>query len=135
MASEKHRDEFGVILHHEDQGLMELRWLEASARMTDDDFMRSMERYAALAQEQRTPFMLVDVRDFKHSPAEQVARWRDEHIIPRYNAAGVRRFAFLLPAGAPGTVESGSSPAPEPPGEFPTAYFADRQRVLDWFAE
>lgn len=42
MAVEKHRDEFGVVIFDEDQGILELRWLEASARMTDDDFMRSM---------------------------------------------------------------------------------------------
>jgi hypothetical protein len=135
MATEKHRDEFGVILHHEDEELLELRWLEASERMTDEDFMRSMERYAVLAQELRTPLMLVDVTDFKHSPGEEVAAWRDDNIIPRYNDAGVTKFAFLVPAGAPGTVESGSRPTPEPPGRFPTGYFTTRQRVLDWFAE
>jgi hypothetical protein len=135
VATERYRDEYGVILHDEDRGLLELRWLETSAGMTDDDFMRSMERYAALAQEHRTPFMLVDVTNFKHTPGEHVAGWRDEHIIPGYNSAGVRRFAFLLPEGAPGTVESGTAPAPEPPGRFPTGYFADRRRVLDWFDE
>lgn len=119
MALEKDRDEFGVIIFHEDEEILELRWFEASAGMTDDDFMRSMERYAGYAQEHRTPFMLVDVTSFRHSPGEDVAKWRDENIIPTYNAAGVRKFAFLLPEDAPGTVESGSEPAPEPPGEFP----------------
>lgn len=79
--------------------------------------------------------MLVDVRDFKHSPGGEVAEWRDQHIIPRYNAAGVRKFAFLLPERAPGTMENGTPPAPEPPGDFPTGYFAEHQRVLDWFRE
>jgi hypothetical protein len=135
VAQEEHRDEFGVVLFHEDEGILELRWLEASAGMTDDDFKRSMERYAASAQEHQSPFLLVDVTDFKHSPGEEVASWRDDQIIPRYNAAGVRKFAFLLPEGAPGTVESGSQPAPEPPGAFPTGYFAERQHILDWFGE
>jgi hypothetical protein len=103
--------------------------------MTDDDFMRSMERCAGYAQEHRTPFMLVNVRGFNHSPGEEVAEWRDQHIIPRYNAAGVRKFAFLLPEGAPGSVEGGTPPAPETPGDFPTGYFAGHQRVLDWFRE
>jgi hypothetical protein len=58
--------------------------------------------------------MLVDVTRFRHSPGEQVGLWRDEHIIPRYNAAGGRKFAFLVPPRAPGTVENGSEPAREP---------------------
>jgi hypothetical protein len=37
--------------------------------------------------------------------------WRDEHVIPRHNRAGVIRFAFVMPAGFPGpTAESGSEP-------------------------
>jgi hypothetical protein len=135
MAQEQHRDEFGVILLHEDEGILELRWLATSAGMTDEDFRRSMERYAGHAKEHRTPFMIVDVREFKHSPGPDVAGWRDENIIPRYNAAGVKKFAFLLPPGVPGTVESGTPPAPEPPGDFPTGYFAGRDRIEAWFRE
>lgn len=135
MGTELDRDEYGTITQHPDDAILELRWLAASADMTDEDFMRSMERYARLAGEHRTPNMIVDVRDFRHVPGEDVAGWRDENIIPRYNAAGVRKFAFLLPEGAPGSVESGSEPAPEPPGEFPTGYFASRERILDWFRE
>jgi hypothetical protein len=135
MASELHRDEFGTILHEPQDKTLELRWLKASATMTDDDFMRSMERFADLAGEHRTPNMIVDVRDFLHTPGKDVGAWRDENIIPRYNSAGVRRFAFLLPEGTPGTVEGGTAPAPEPPGDFPTGYFASRERILDWFRQ
>ena len=130
---ELYRDEFGTIIYHADDRTLELEWLEGSASMTDDDCMRSMERYAAFAEERRAPNMLVDVTRFRHSPGEHVAPWRDEHIIPRYNAARVKKFAFLLPQGAPGTVEAGSQPEREPPGNFPTGYFADRQHLFDWF--
>lgn len=61
--------------------------------------------------------------------------WRDQEIIPRYNAAGASRFAFIVPLGAPGTVREGKRPAREPPGEFPTAYFDDRRDALNWFNE
>jgi hypothetical protein len=82
----------------------------------------------------RAPHMLVDLTRFGHSPGEGVPRWRDEHVIPRYNSAGVRKFAFLVPAGASGTVESGLEPEKEPPGTFPTGYFEERQHILEWFA-
>jgi len=133
VTEELYRDGCGIITHHPEDATLELEWLEGSANMTDDDFMRSMERYAAFAQERRTPNMLVDVTRFGHAPGEHVGSWRDEHIIPRYNAAGVKRFAFLVPAGAPGTVEAGSQPEKEPPGDFPTGYFEDRQHIMEWF--
>ncbi|MGH3037266.1 MAG: hypothetical protein ACRDMU_08805 [Gaiellaceae bacterium] len=135
MATELDRDEYGVIRHDREQGILELEWLESSATMTDDDFKRSMQRYAGLAAEHSTPYLLVDVTKFRHSMGEGVAAWRDAHIIPAYNRAGVKKFAFLLPAGASGTVEEGKAPAEEPPGTFPTGYFTERRSVLEWFAE
>jgi hypothetical protein len=57
--------------------------------------------------------------------------WRDEHIIPRYNA-GVRRFAFLYPDGVP---LIGTPPGPMGPSTFPTGYFGRRQAALDWPCE
>jgi hypothetical protein len=57
--------------------------------------------------------------------------WRDANIIPRYNAAGVRRFAFVMPAGMPAI---GAAPAPEGPGDFPTGYFGRREDAIAWLA-
>ena len=133
MVEELRRDDFGIITHDPEKGILELRWLEGSATMTDDDFMRSMERYAGFAEAHRPSNLLVDVTEFRHSPGEDIGPWRDQHIIPRYNAAGVEKFAFLFPPGAPGTVEAGTEPGREPPGTFPTGYFADRQHILEWF--
>jgi hypothetical protein len=48
VTEELYRSEFGTILHHSEQGILELKWLEASASMTDDEFMRSMERYCGV---------------------------------------------------------------------------------------
>ena len=135
MATELDRDEYGVIWHDPEDGILELEWLDRSANMTDDDFKRSMQRYAELAGAHSTPYLLVDVTKFRHTMGEGVGAWRDEHIIPAYNAAGVTKFAFLFPTGAPGTVEEGNEPAKEPPGEFPTGYFTTREGILDWFGQ
>lgn len=55
--------------------------------------------------------------------------WRDENIIPRYDAAGVKKFAFIMPHGMPAIW---SAPAPEGPAKFPTGYFGSRAEALDW---
>lgn len=135
MAREIYRDRFGAILHHEDAGTLELEWSEGNAEMTDEDFMAWLARYADASLSTRAPNLMIDVTRFRFRPGERVAAWRDEHVIPKYNAAGVRKFAFLLPAGSPGTVAAGNRPAPEPPGEFPTGYFDDRTAIEAWFAE
>jgi hypothetical protein len=68
MVGELYRDEFGAITHDQENGILELGWLEGSASMTDDDFMRSMERYAEFAEARRPANLLVDVTRFRHSP-------------------------------------------------------------------
>jgi hypothetical protein len=57
--------------------------------------------------------------------------WRDANIVPRYNAAGVKKFAFHMPAGMPAI---GTAPSREGPADYPTAYFGRRQDALDWLA-
>jgi len=40
---------------------------------------------------------LIDSTAFRMSPARTDGPWRDANIIPRYNAAGVTKFAFHMP--------------------------------------
>ena len=63
--------------------------------------------------------------------------WRDDHVIPRYNRAGVTRFAFVMPAGFPGpTAESGAAPRIDGrAAAFPTQWFLGRDAAIAWLAE
>jgi hypothetical protein len=57
--------------------------------------------------------------------------WRDAHIIPRYGAAGVRKFAFLMPPAFP---QAGSETV-EGPAIFPTRWFVDRTEAFTWLRQ
>lgn len=126
---ELERNDYGVIRYERSRRLLELEWLPGS--MTDDDFKHQLERFAAQALSQRSSLLLVDMSHFNHRPGPDVMPWRDSTIIPRYNAAGTRRLAFILPARAP--VPS-APPAPEGPAHFPTGYFANRRDAESWLA-
>jgi hypothetical protein len=80
--------------------------------------------------------MLIDGTEFFHAFGDNdgVMAWRSKQIIPRYNAAGVTRFAFQLPSGTPGTTEAGGAPAIEQGANFPTAWFSTRERAQQWLA-
>jgi hypothetical protein len=54
--------------------------------------------------------------------------WRDAHIIPRYGGAGVRKFAFVMPAGFP---DAGKE-AVEGQAIFPTRWFVNRDEAIRW---
>jgi hypothetical protein len=73
--------------------------------------------------------ILVDSTSFHMARSEMDSDWRDANIIPRYNSAGVRRFAFHMPPGMPAI---GAEPAPEGPADFPTGYFGSRDAARAW---
>ncbi len=129
------RNDWGLILHHQRWQTVELRWLPTTRDMTDEDFKHTLELQAGAGERLRPRFMFIDATEFHHEFGDGIMEWRDENIIPRYNSAGVTKFAFLVPEGAPGTVESGGAPAVEGRATFPTAWFSTRERAYQWLAE
>ena len=124
---------WGEIVHHETDGILELRWLPS--QMTDGAFKATLALFAWQAERLRPSFLLIDATRFRHQFGPGVMQWRDDSIIPRYGAAGATKFAFHVPAGFPNTVETGGTEKVEGPAVFPTAWFSDRQHALDWFKE
>jgi hypothetical protein len=129
------RNRWGVILDHERWRTLELSWLSSTSDMNDDGFKETLELFAAEGERARPGYMIIDATEFHHELGDGVLQWRDHEIIPRYNAAGVKKFAFLWPEGMPGTVESGGNPAPEGPADFPTGWFTSRDRAYKWLME
>lgn len=121
------KNPWGVISHGEG-GILELRWLPSTATMSDGGFMATLALFAWEAERARPHGLLIDALEFRHSFGPGVMEWRDAHIIPRYGAAGVRRFAFLMPTGFP---DAGKE-AIEGPAVFPTRWFVDRREALTW---
>jgi hypothetical protein len=119
------------ILYHGADRILELRWLPGE--MTDGAFKATLALYVWQAEQIRPPFLLIDATLFRHRFGPDVMQWRDDSIIPRYGAAGVKKFAFHMPEGFPNTIEAGGKEVFEGPAIFPTAWFTDREHALDWF--
>ena len=129
------RNSWGVVLDHERWRTLELRWLPSTSEMGDDGFKETLELFAAEGERANPEYMIIDATEFHHELGDGVMEWRDREIIPRYNAAGVKRFAFLWPAGMPDTVEVGGVPKPEGSANFPTGWFTGRERAYQWLME
>jgi hypothetical protein len=132
MTREVARNAWGVILHHQGDGILELRWLPAT--MTDAAFKATLALYASEAEKLRPPSLLIDATEFRHRFAPGVMEWRNDAIIPRYGGAGVRKFAFHVPADFPGTIEAGGQETIDGPAIFPTAWFSTRRNAVDWLS-
>jgi hypothetical protein len=121
---------WGEILHHESDAILELRW--RSTEMTDGAFKATLALFASEAERVRPSYLLIDATEFRHQFGPGVMQWRDDFIIPRYGAAGVKKFAFLMPAGVPNTIETGGREVIDGPAIFPTAWFSVRQNAVNW---
>ena len=121
-------NEWGVILLHDGRDLLELQWLPSTAEMTDGGFMATLCLFASEAEKARARRLLIDATHFRHRFGDGVMAWRDAHIIPRYGAAGVRKFAFLMPPGFP---DAGKE-AIEGPAIFPTKWFVNAREAMTW---
>ena len=130
MAAELAQNRWAVIVRPRDD-VLELRWLPSTASMGDGGFMATLCLFAWEAERARPQGLLIDALEFRHPFGPGVMEWRDAHIIPRYGAAGVHRFAFVMPTGFP----NAGKDTVEGPAVFPTRWFVDRQRALDWLAE
>ena len=97
--------------------------------MSADDFKRALTTYSDQVERCHRRGALIDGTSFLMSPENMDEQWRDAKIVPRYNDAGVAKFAFHMPAGMPAI---GTPPAPEGPARFPTGYFGTRRDALDW---
>ncbi|MEX2319248.1 MAG: hypothetical protein WD626_05295 [Bauldia sp.] len=120
---------WGSILHHRNRGIVELVWTK-TAEMGDGGFMATLCLLAGEAERVRAPFILVDAVAFRHTFGPNVNEWRQANVIPRYGAAGVRRFAFIMPEGFAHIGEE----AVEGHATFPTAWFGSRHDALAWLA-
>jgi hypothetical protein len=131
MAEQVHEDRFGEVFDRPAADLIELRWFDTTAEMSAHEFQSWLAKFAECVERCGRSRVLVDSTTFRMSPDKMDGPWRDAKIIPRYNAAGVGRFAFHMPEGMP---MIGTPPAIEAPGLFPTGYFSRRQHALEWLA-
>jgi hypothetical protein len=125
-------NEWGTIVYHPQWNTLELKWGKQTQSMSDDGFKDTLQILADHGLKFRPKYMIIDSTEFFHAVGEGTMAWRNEHIVPLYNRAGVEKFAFLVTDRAPGTVEKGAEPAPDGPATFPTGWFETRERMYAW---
>ena len=126
MSKELSRNEWSVLLLHDD--FLELRWLPSTAGLDAASFMATLSWFAGETERARPRAVLSDVLALHFTPDAALLSWREAEIIPRYAAAGVERFAFLVPPDDPRAHQQlfeGAAP-------YPTRWFVDRGAALGW---
>ena len=129
-TTQLHEDKFFKVFWDGSTRIIGVDWKEATSSMTDEEFKAELTLLAGCVENKKAPRILVDVTKFRHQMAPEVQQWRVQNISSRYNAAGVKRFAFLFPR------ESQFPPMPESSdGEaFLTRRFNSPEQAAAWLA-
>jgi len=122
------KDPMYSMIYHKPEHLVRLKWLAGTAGMTDEDFKESLEAFADTAIQHGAKRLLIDVIEFKHRPAAEVMKWRDDVIVPKYHKAGVKKIAWVWPGAAPGNEPAGGK------DKFENRYFPTEAEALAWVA-
>ena len=132
MASVAFTDNWGEVIDRPEQDTIEIRWFDSTATMSGGEFNDWLSRFAAEVERAGRSGVLVDALAFAMPMERMDTPWRDTNIISRYNDAGVKRFAFLVPSGMPAI---GAPPTTDGPAQYQTAYFAARRSAMEWLHE
>lgn len=124
-----YEDRWGDVIDRPDVDLIEIRWHNTTRELDKQSFEDWLTVFAGHVEATARSNILTDATAFGMPVEYMDGDWRDEHIIPRYNESGVRKFAFLMPDGMPAI---GAEPSLEGPAEYPTAYFGRREEALAW---
>ncbi len=127
-----YEDSWGEIIDRAEENFVEIRWYDTTETMTGDDFNNFLVEFACHVEQKKRAGALVDGIKFRMPPERMNMGWRDENIIPRYNAAGIKKFAFIMPTGMPAI---GKEPQKEGPAQFPTGYFGSRESAVEWLSK
>src|SRR6266852_1915945 len=114
MTEQIYEDRWGEVFDRPSADLIELRWFDTTAEMSAGEFQSWLKNFAECVEKCGRSRVLVDSTAFRMSPAKMDGPWRDANIIPRYNAAGVKKFAFHMPEGAARTAASAAMFPPAP---------------------
>lgn len=125
-------DSLGRITFDEEKSMLKLEWLEASKDMIGQHFQGFLYILAGYALQLKSKKILVDSRKFLFHPSQElVGLWRTCNISPLYNEAGVKKFAFLIPAGyqTPTNIQT------MPYEHFPTGFFTSENELMNWLLD
>jgi hypothetical protein len=122
-----------------EEGLATTVWLLATLQMDDEEFYDELRQALDFAQRHRPGKWLTDMRDFQFPINPTTQQWMAEVFHPSMVAAGVRRFAFVLPQELIAQLsfeqvvdEVHEAHGTGQPGQFPMRYFTSPEAALGW---
>lgn len=115
----------GTFFFDPEHRVVSLVW--ADAPLDEEAVKEMLLRFGDHATAHPDSALLVDARTFNFHWGPEMDAWRNASVIPFYNDAGVRRFAFVF-----GDVVPLRPPVQIPPANFETGSFHTVDAAESW---
>lgn len=132
-----YQDTFQTI-YWSDNSILTMYWMENTESMNYSQFQGCLHIFSGFCEQKNPEYAMIDSGDFKGVPMlmnfggdemKDIYRWRQAHISPNYNRAGIKKFAFTR--GTEGEV-LGYEENNLPGDKFPTRVFLNPDEAINW---
>jgi hypothetical protein len=89
--------EFVNVLYNPANKQFDVLWTSKTDKLTNEGFQEHVRNYAILVEKFEVRAIFVDARQYNHIVTEEISKWHDEEIIPKYICLGLKKIGFLQP--------------------------------------
>lgn len=104
-------------------------WKSTTEEMSDHDFQYAILRYASYVMEYRTQKVLIDLTEFKFTPAKASGQFHADYVTKIYNQLGVTQKVHIAPSKESKIVGK------EPGTNYVTAFMASYDEGVAWLTQ
>ena len=127
-------NEYAFVVHRVDQHAIKFQWKEKFA--SKENFKTTVDDFATLVEQLHPKILFVDARKQQTTINKELQDWHDGQILPRYNRAGVKRMAFLIPVSIFSEVTHRKAFETETAKELlETQFFKSEEEAFVWLQE
>ena len=101
-------------------------WKTQTENMDDHGFQYAILRYASYVMEYNFKKVLIDLTDFKFSPAEVSGKFHSDYVTQIYNMVGVTKKVFVAPFMDNKVVGK------EPGTDYDNAFMKSYEEAVQW---
>jgi len=119
----EHNSETGVQIH---------RWTAATETMSNDTFKEEMYKIKEVVEYYKPWAVMVQAQNLNYILPPDVQEWNDINIVPAFLAAGVKKFAYVMPKDIFQQVALEQLMDEDNAKNFNTQYFDDETKGMEW---
>lgn len=91
--------EFQALIFDKNNQRLLVEWLPETVYMSAEEYKQEQSKTLDMVLTHRPKHLLIDTRQMSFIITPDLQTWTDEHLVQPCLAAGVNRFAFVMPIG------------------------------------